>query len=71
MITSHVEFNECPTVAAPLPPLFPCCLKHLLSCDILRIIAVMGGVLADRAGVCAAGHTRGSLATDVNGSDKR
>lgn len=64
MITSHVKLNECPTIVAPLPPLFPCCLEYLLSRNILGAIAVMGSVLADRAGVCAAGRARGSLATD-------
>ena len=47
-----------------------CCLEDLLSRNDLGAIAVMGIVLADRVGVCAVGRARGSLAADVDGSDK-
>ena len=70
VITSHVESEECSKIVALLPPLFPCYLEYLLSRNVLGAIAVMGIVLADRAGVCAAGRAGGSLATDVDGSDK-
>ena len=71
MITSHVELNESPTIVAPLPPLFPCRLEYLLSRSVLGAIAVMGVVLADSSSACAAGRARGSLATNIDGNDKR